>query len=352
MRSILSFILTYGLLLPLAVLSAPAPANPTTTKPFSPLTSPTRRASRPSLAPLAIPEKNKSPSPDHWTPGPIPNIGDVVGVRPGAYEGKSAANKKVTIHPGVVISGPHPETGKYQIAMISKKLPHSPPRADIRKFHKHTTLYGDVSLAPPVEVHAKDTKSWKSKKTGHVEKPMDKEGVERLKAAMKPHAGWKKLPTPPPPSPKQSKKRQPPAPHPNSGRRRGGIEVHPVAGPSRPPRQSRPPNRSGPYPNQRQRQDSHRGRSPGPQRGRSPSPGRNQGRRRSPSPHQGGRQQHPHRGQSPNRNHHSRDRSRERHDPKGKGKERERRKREIVFGDNYGWEDLQRRALREMDVNV
>ncbi|KAJ3505277.1 hypothetical protein NLJ89_g7504 [Agrocybe chaxingu] len=151
--------------------------------------------------------------------------------------------------------------------MISKKLPHKPPRADIRKFHKDTTLYGDVSLAPPVEVGASDTKSWKSEKTGRVEKPMDKEGVERLKGAMKPHAGWKKPPTPPPPSPKQSKNGNRPLLTLTLTLAGAGAasKCTPSLVPSRSPRQSRPPHRGGPYPNQRQRQDNHnhRGRSPG-----------------------------------------------------------------------------------------
>jgi len=136
-------------------------------------------------------------------PSPPPVVhkpGDFVGVRPAAYEEKSKENKKVSIHPGVVVAGP--STGEtYQVAMISKSLPDNPPQASIQSFHPESNIYGSVSLARPKEVTVNMMKPWKDSKTGGVATPLDLPSLEKMKDMMKPHVDWK-----PTPSPSQSPK--------------------------------------------------------------------------------------------------------------------------------------------------
>jgi len=119
--------------------------------------------------------------------------GDIVGVRPGELEGKSKAIKDVSIHPGVVLGSPSPTTGKFPVAMISKKLPHNPPQAPIQNFYHGSALHGNIKLAPPKEIE--NAKPWKNQQTGGRQSPMSPAGVQKLRDAMKPHAGWR---TPPP----------------------------------------------------------------------------------------------------------------------------------------------------------
>ncbi|KAJ3505280.1 hypothetical protein NLJ89_g7500 [Agrocybe chaxingu] len=111
-------------------------------------------------------------------------VGDFVGVRPNAYEEKTIDNKRVTIHPGVVLSGPHPVTGKYEVAMISKKLPHDPPQAPVGQFHPGSSAYGNVSLGPAKQVSLQHLKPWKDENTGQRQEPMTPGNVQKLKAAM------------------------------------------------------------------------------------------------------------------------------------------------------------------------
>lgn len=148
----------------------------------------------------------ESPAP---FPPPLPvlqyNKGDIVGVRPHEYELKPP--KEISIHPGVVLDGPR-DNGKYGIAMISKKLPHDPPQQDVKDFHHHSTLYGNVALSPEKEARPEGMKPWKSDKTGQTEIPMPHKGVEALKVAMVPHTGWREPSPPPPPIV------APPSPHP------------------------------------------------------------------------------------------------------------------------------------------
>ncbi|KAF8960270.1 hypothetical protein BDZ97DRAFT_1922348 [Flammula alnicola] len=129
----------------------------------------------------------------------VHNHGDFVGVRPGAYEEKTPENNhdKISIHPGVVVGGPHPETGIYNVAMISKKIPHNPPQAPIEHFHPGSTVYGNIALSPPKEVMHTDMKPWKDEKTGITQSPMTPSNLANLRTAMIPHTGWKP-PTPPP----------------------------------------------------------------------------------------------------------------------------------------------------------
>ncbi|KAH9483254.1 hypothetical protein JR316_0005358 [Psilocybe cubensis] len=143
------------------------------------------------------------------TPPPPRNHGEFVGVRPKAYEQKTKENnlKNISIHPGVVVGGPDPETGKYDVAMISKKLPHDPPQAPITNYHPAETVYGNVALSPPKKIKPKHMKGWVNQKTGVQEKEMSAENLAKLKKDMEPHAGWRaptpppKPPTPPPKSP-------------------------------------------------------------------------------------------------------------------------------------------------------
>lgn len=177
-----------------------------------------------------------SPSPSHRTSSSesenefpiLPyNHGDIVGVRPGEYEHRPP--KEISIHPGVVVDGPK-HNGKYSIAMISKKLPHNPPQEDIRNFHPHADIYGNVALSPPKEARPKGMKPWKSEETGETASPMKAHGLRMLKAAMGPHQNWRP-PTPPPfPENSQPKGRK-------SGKgRKGNYGANP--GPSNPPHQS------------------------------------------------------------------------------------------------------------------
>jgi len=115
--------------------------------------------------------------------------GDFVGVRPAAYEAKSKENKKVSIHPGVVIAGPSTD-GTYQVGMISKSLPDNPPQVSIHTLHPESNIYGSVSLARPKDVHSSMMKPWKDSKTGNTATPMNPAKLENMKNMMKPHINW------------------------------------------------------------------------------------------------------------------------------------------------------------------
>jgi len=149
--------------------------------------------------------------------GTVPhNPGDFVGVRPAAYEKKThdVNLKKISIHPGVIIGGPDPETGKYPVAMISKKLPHDPPQAPIEKFHPDSSVYGNIALHPPHPIELHDLKPWKDERTGIRQTPLDNANLHKLKGAMAPHVGWRP-PTPPPlPSPPLQHQQHAQGPHP------------------------------------------------------------------------------------------------------------------------------------------
>jgi len=136
------------------------------------------------------------------------NHGDIVGVRPAELEGKPrAGTKAVSIHPGVVLGTPHPVTGKFPVAMISKKLPNDPPQAPIQDFYHGSSLHGNIKLAPPK--HIVNAKPWKNEKTGGRQSPVSPAGLQKLKEAMKPHEGWRSPSPPPhtpPPSPKGEQK--------------------------------------------------------------------------------------------------------------------------------------------------
>jgi len=167
------------------------------------------------LVPIfAAPTSLQQPTPvDH-------NLGDFVGVRPGAYEQKSpdVNLKKISIHPGVIVGGPHPETGKYSVAMISKKLPHDPPQAPIDHFHPDSSVYGNIALHPPHQVAVHDMKPWKDERTGVRQTPLHRGDLHKLKDAMVPHVGWR-APTPPPfpPRPPQGSHPGSRAPAPRNG---------------------------------------------------------------------------------------------------------------------------------------
>ncbi|PPQ82839.1 hypothetical protein CVT25_009214 [Psilocybe cyanescens] len=147
------------------------------------------------------------------TPPASREHGEFVGVRPGAYEKKTKENnlKSISIHPGVVMGGPHPETGRYSVAMISKKLPNDPPQAPIEHYHPVSTVYGNIALSPPKEIRPEDMKGWINEKTGAREKHMNDENLTRLKKDMGPHVDWRP-PTPPPKPPTPPPKTPPPPP--------------------------------------------------------------------------------------------------------------------------------------------
>jgi len=134
----------------------------------------------------------------------------------------SPFQKKITIHPGVVVNGPHPD-GKYDVAMISKNLPHNPPQQKITDFHPQSTAYGNVHLGPPKRVELQHMKPWKDGETGDKQAPMSPPNLANLKKAMgqyscvifkfdcrklsqisAPHAGWR------PPSPVPERPKTPP----------------------------------------------------------------------------------------------------------------------------------------------
>jgi len=172
--------------------------------------------------------------------------GDFVGVRPGAYEKKSpdVNLKKISIHPGVIVGGPHPDTGKYPVAMISKKLPHDPPQAPISHFHPDSSVYGNIALHPPHPIGVNDMKAWKDERTGVRQTPVNGANLHKLKGAMAPHVGWRP-PTPPPfPAPlpqhqqhAQGSRHGSRAPAPRTGQHvnahpSGSSSRHPPTGPS------------------------------------------------------------------------------------------------------------------------
>jgi hypothetical protein len=153
-------------------------------------------------------------------PAPVPTEvheshppGAYVGVRAKVYEEKNPYVKldKISIHPGVVMEGPDPETGKYPVAMISKKLPNDPPQENIKTFHPNSNIYGNIALHPPYNIKPEDMKPWKDDKTGVRHVPMEPPGLHSLKQAMGPHKHWRP-PTPPPlppPPPPGSHRPQP-----------------------------------------------------------------------------------------------------------------------------------------------
>lgn len=83
------------------------------------------------------------------------------------------------------MGGPDPHTGKYDVAMISKKLPHEPPQAPITEYHPAATVYGNVALSPPKKIRPKDMKGWVNQKTGVREHNMSGENLEKLKKDMR-----------------------------------------------------------------------------------------------------------------------------------------------------------------------
>jgi hypothetical protein len=114
--------------------------------------------------------------------------------------------KKISIHPGVVVSST--ANGNYLFARISKSLPGNPPQQPIQQFHPESNIYGNVDLGPPKVVNAADMKQWKDSKTGLPATPMGTDNLNKLKKAMgascstimllafssfclEPHAGWK-----------------------------------------------------------------------------------------------------------------------------------------------------------------
>lgn len=171
--------------------------------------------------------------------------GDYVGVRAKAYEEKNPHVKleKISIHPGVVMDHPDPVTGRYPIAMISKKLPNDPPQKNIKTFHPNSNIYGNIALHPPYNIRPEDMKPWKDDKTGVRHVPMEAPGLHSLKAAMEPHTHWRP-PTPPPLPPPPPPGSHRPQPAKGASRRRSrspsGRHInayasgsrHPIPGPS------------------------------------------------------------------------------------------------------------------------
>jgi hypothetical protein len=90
--------------------------------------------------------------------------------------------KDVNIHPGVVLGTPHPDTGKFPVAMISNKLPNNPPQVPIKTFYHGSGLDGNIRLDPPK--HIENAKPWKNKKTGGRQSPMSHADMQRLHDAM------------------------------------------------------------------------------------------------------------------------------------------------------------------------
>lgn len=90
--------------------------------------------------------------------------------------------KDVSIHPGVVLGTPHPVTGKFQVAMISSKLPNNPPQVPVKTFYHGSGLDGNIRLDPPKWIE--NAKHWKNKKTGGRQSPMSHGDMQRLRDAM------------------------------------------------------------------------------------------------------------------------------------------------------------------------
>lgn len=90
--------------------------------------------------------------------------------------------KDVNIHPGVVLGTPHPDTGKFPVAMISNKLPNNPPQVPIKTFYHGSGLDGNIRLDPPKQIE--NAKPWKNKKTGGRQSPMSHADMQRLQDAM------------------------------------------------------------------------------------------------------------------------------------------------------------------------
>jgi hypothetical protein len=86
------------------------------------------------------------------------------------------------MHPGVVLGLPHPQTGKFPVAMISKKLPGDPPQKPIEHFYHDSHLLGNIRLAPPKMV--KRARPWRNENTGANSSPMSHEGMQRLQEEM------------------------------------------------------------------------------------------------------------------------------------------------------------------------
>ena len=119
--------------------------------------------------------------------------------------------KDVTIHPGVVLGSPNPETGKFPVAMISTKLPNNPPQEPIKTFYHGSDLRGNIRLDPPKNIE--NAKPWKNEKTGGRQSPMSHADIQKLREAMGaqfgsrstfcylfirtvPHQGWRSPPLP------------------------------------------------------------------------------------------------------------------------------------------------------------
>lgn len=93
------------------------------------------------------------------------------------------SHKKISIHPGIVVGDPHPETGAHPVAMISKKPPFNPPQAPIEHFQTGTGIYGNVVLkARPISPSA--MKPWKDASSGGKQTPLAGQGYQKLIKAM------------------------------------------------------------------------------------------------------------------------------------------------------------------------
>lgn len=90
--------------------------------------------------------------------------------------------RDVSIHPAVVLGPPHPDTGKFPVAMISTKLPNNPPQKPVKTFYHGSGLEGNIRLDPPKQVAS--AKAWKDKKTGKIVSPMTTADLNSLRSAM------------------------------------------------------------------------------------------------------------------------------------------------------------------------
>jgi len=163
---------------------------------------------------FAAPVSDSRPSSPGFDPTRTFQHGEYVGVRPTAYEKKHPSHKKISIHPGIIVGGPDPITGKHDVAMISKKPPFDPPQAPIEHFQTGTGIYGNVVLkARPVSPGA--MKPWVDTTTNAQQARLVGHGYNKLKTAMEPHVNWEppKFPYKKPKAPKKPKHVQPGSVH-------------------------------------------------------------------------------------------------------------------------------------------
>jgi len=123
--------------------------------------------------------------------------GSYVGVR-AKHLGEGKDSKNANIHPAVVVAGPNAQN-KYQVATISKKLPHNPPQTPLQNVHSAANIYGNIQLGGSRQVKHEHMKPWKNPQSGQTHPPVPAPDMAKLKNQMAQHAHWKPPPAAAPP---------------------------------------------------------------------------------------------------------------------------------------------------------